>query len=187
MKTCRVCQTEKPPSDFYARKESRDGRCHECKACLGARTSKNQKADHAGRRAKVDRWQATNREKSLELKRKYYADRKDYYLAKGREYRKSSPHLHRARIARRRAAKLCATPPWADREEIKAIYEQAAIAGMQVDHIHPLQGETLCGLHVPWNLQLLTATDNQRKSNKFETRPAKGAHGHDQHDPSESP
>ena len=66
---------------------------------------------------------------------------------------------------KRRVAKLMATPPWVDEAAILAIYESCP-KGMHVDHIEPLQGRNLCGLHVPWNLQYLTPQENSSKSNR---------------------
>jgi hypothetical protein len=88
---------------------------------------------------------------------------------------KANPDKHRAQSAKRRASKLKATPSWLTRaqlEEIADFYEQALLAdnltGVKhhVDHIEPLQGEDRCGLHVPWNLQVLTATENISKKNR---------------------
>lgn len=71
-----------------------------------------------------------------------------------------------AKNARRRASKLNATPVWVDIKRLRAIYNNCP-KGYQVDHIIPLQGETVCGLHVPWNLQYLTPSENCSKSNNL--------------------
>jgi len=71
-----------------------------------------------------------------------------------------------------RIAKLQATPKWIDREEILKYYIEARRLTEEtgilysVDHIIPLQGENVCGLHVPWNLQVITQSENCRKNNK---------------------
>lgn len=73
----------------------------------------------------------------------------------------------------RRAGLNRATPRWADRKEIKRVYEECfdltVRTGVkhEVDHIVPLNGLNVSGLHVHWNLQVISATDNRSKSNKF--------------------
>lgn len=82
--------------------------------------------------------------------------------------------LVRHHAAKRRAARLRRTPPWADQKAIRAIYERArrltVESGVEhhVDHIIPLQGERVSGLHVENNLQVLTGSENSRKRNLFE-------------------
>lgn len=71
-----------------------------------------------------------------------------------------------ARTAKRRSQKLNATPPWVDTAALTRVYEQCP-EGMEVDHIVPLQGKDVCGLHVPWNLQYLTPEENRRKGNRY--------------------
>lgn len=80
-------------------------------------------------------------------------------------------------IAKRRASELQATPDWLSREQLDDIlvpYAEAkrleALHGgkYHVDHIIPLTNPRVCGLHVPWNLQVLTEFDNCSKGNKFD-------------------
>lgn len=59
------------------------------------------------------------------------------------------------------------TPLWADRKAIQQFYANCP-PGYEVDHIVPLRGETVCGLHVLENLQYLSVQDNAAKSNKFD-------------------
>lgn len=83
-----------------------------------------------------------------------------------------------ARIsAKRRARKVKATPKWLTEEHFTMInnfYKEAKSLSSDackyhVDHIVPLQGKDVCGLHVPWNLQILPASENLKKSNKIIT------------------
>lgn len=85
-----------------------------------------------------------------------------------REYARNNRGIFNARIARRRAAELQRTPAWADREAIRIFYESCPV-GYHVDHIIPLRGRTVSGLHVLENLQYLPATENLSKGNSFGT------------------
>lgn len=95
----------------------------------------------------------------------------------GKKYSASNKDKLNAKSALRRATRIKSTPNWLTKEHKSEIAELFTICaafklytGLEyhVDHIVPLQGKTVCGLHVPWNLQVLESSDNIRKSNKFE-------------------
>lgn len=82
-----------------------------------------------------------------------------------------------ARTAMRRARKKSATPCWLSvehKKQIAKLYEEASRLTSEtgvkheVDHVHPLKHADLCGLHVPWNLRVITKTENCKKLNRFE-------------------
>jgi hypothetical protein len=88
---------------------------------------------------------------------------------------KANPGKHCAKSAKRHAAKLRRTPPWITKEQLVEIQSFYILAKeiqwlseevLEVDHIVPLQGENVSGLHVPWNLQILPKSINASKSNQ---------------------
>lgn len=82
------------------------------------------------------------------------------------EWQKNNKELRRFWEAKRRAAKLQRTPPWANLDAIKEFYKNCP-ENMTVDHIIPLQGQEVSGFHVENNLQYLTHAENAREGNKF--------------------
>ena len=136
---------------------------------------------------RAEYFKAYNRsEAGQESKSRYYEANKADVIAKARatpnelknQYRQAWKDNNvlaiRADTKARRRKHREATPTWLSRKqktEIRAVY-QAAIMSSQitgqryvVDHIYPLRSEVVCGLHVPWNLRILTQVDNLRKSN----------------------
>jgi hypothetical protein len=99
------------------------------------------------------------------------------HLERGRIWGKANPGKVNANTAKRHASKLQATLKNLTKErklQIREFYIKAAKLTIEigikhhVDHIIPLQGENVSGLHVPWNLQILTESENIKKANKFD-------------------
>jgi hypothetical protein len=90
----------------------------------------------------------------------------------GKKWAANNKALRNAITAKRRATLLNQTPQWADLEKIKQFYIEAARLTKEtgirheVDHIFPLQGKNVNGLHVHYNLQILTRSKNRSKQNK---------------------
>lgn len=105
--------------------------------------------------------------------KKYYEANKEAVIVRQKKYYEANKSAYYSYNAKRRAQKLKATPSWSNLDAIKAIYELretiSEVSGVvhHVDHIHPLQSDVVCGLHVLENLQIIPATENLSKSNKF--------------------
>lgn len=176
-KYCAQCKMEKSTeTDFSKDKSKPDGRCFYCKTCRSAMRkiqhalspdAANQRAakyrkEHPDRAAKaIKNWQQSNMRK---------------VAANTRKWRAANPHKMNYYGAKRRSQILERTPAWqtdADRARIEMIYQCAKVwtetSGVlhHVDHILPLVGKLVSGLHVPDNLQILTASENSRKSNTW--------------------
>lgn len=142
--------------------------------------TKNKKYFNKNKKFILKQQYENNKEKRKQYAKEYYHKTKDIRKEHKTEYLKEHYKNNKARYiahdAKRRASKLNATPVWLskfDHDYIKHIYIQAKelqkLDGIprHVDHIIPLQGKTVCGLHVPWNLQILTATENASKGNRI--------------------
>ena len=117
-----------------------------------------------------------NKDRLKENSKEYRSKNIDTVRDKCKIYRRSNRDKIVALMAKRRARKLNATPKWLTEDDYNAIkdfYTEAQRLTLEtgidhvVDHIHPLLGEFVCGLHVPWNLQILTKSDNCSKGNRL--------------------
>jgi len=107
-----------------------------------------------------------NKEKVLERHANWRAENKDRSANYEKQWRLANPGRAKAKVRNYQAKKKQRTPKWANLEEITKFYENCP-AGYEIDHIIPLQGKTVCGLHVLENLQYLPTVENRKKSNKF--------------------
>jgi hypothetical protein len=188
MKKCGKCKTVKDLDDFCKHKTGKGGLSNRCKQCyrdyyLSVKEMHNtrMKEYHKKNSDKIKKYMKdyaqANSKKLLAYKKQYYVNNKTKFKELFIEHYSNNKFMYIAAAAKRRGVKMKATPKWLSKAHlvvIRNIYKRAKELEQlsynkkfHVDHIIPLQGENASGLHVPWNLQILTREENISKSNKI--------------------
>lgn len=197
MKQCRDCKALLPATaEFFSidRKKA-DGLVPRCKSCMSQRwqryyeTNRIMLVERSTARVRNRRRVNPEYDRALarNAKRRQLSNPDEYaaHLARNRDWRlknaerakqfkHNKPAMKAFRAQLRYARKKNATPPWADLAAIAEFYIKAAQRSVEtgvpheVDHIIPLSGKNVCGLHVPHNLQIIPAVDNRVKAAKVD-------------------
>lgn len=180
-KKCGHCKQFRLLLEFGKDKGRPDGLTPSCKPCQHQQYRRNSEVF----KQKSAQYRRDHTEQYLESQHRYYLANRDLYVARAAEWARKNPEKHkdiklryrennrplkRMRTANYRARKQQATPRWLtldQKEAIKQIYLTCP-KGYHVDHIVPIRGENVCGLHVPWNLQHLPASANMSKAGVLE-------------------
>ena len=118
------------------------------------------------RRGAYRNWWNNNKEAARNSAKRWRNNNLDATRARAQDWKKKNPNRNKEHSMKRHAALKKAMPHWVDRKSIQNIYDECPV-GMHVDHIVPLQGDNVSGLHVPWNLQYLSPFENVSKGNKL--------------------
>ena len=167
--------TGKPCTRGHVAPRETKGNCVECR-------KEDWEKDNESRKGKP------KTEASKAAAKRYYARNREAVIARAaarpaeekrrlkKEYFERNPEYRKAQTSLRKRRHREATPPWVTVEQKREIRELYLIAQRMtkttgeryvVDHIVPLISDAVCGLHVPWNLRVITQEENLKKSNKL--------------------
>ena len=170
--SCVMCASE---SIKKARKANPERtKAHQAKSRLRIKITPELKA----KKNKLDAaYRQANKEKCTLVIRQWREKNRDISNAYVRKAKAKNPSIVLANTVKRRLAKIHRTPIWLTSDDfwmIEQMYELAALRtktfgfAWHVDHVIPLQGKLVSGLHTPYNLQVIPGVENVRKSNTFE-------------------
>lgn len=167
MKKCNLCNCTKATTDFYKKPTSKDGLFWWCIDCHKEQMKsryykKSESEEHRNKeRQRVRSYHASHPEKVAEWDKKYRAENQAKLTAKAKKYVLSREKR---------------TPSWLTDDDFWLMEQAYELASLRtklfgfmwnVDHKIPLHGRLVSGLHVPHNLQVIPASVNRSKSNKF--------------------
>jgi hypothetical protein len=176
MKFCKKCKLEKENTEFGKDRRNSDNLTFYCKSCK----SEIKKLSYQKGRIKFNTYNRNyHRIHAKEISEKKKKRRAELSPEKNREshrkWAQKNPGMVNFLASKKRARRRNATPTWLSQDhwiQIKDLYKNCP-KGWHVDHIVPLlavnsENEHIaCGLHVPWNLQLLPASENIKKKNRL--------------------
>ena len=177
---CRNCLQIKTDQDFRHNRRT-------CKSCESIYKKTRYYKDPIKEIARTQKWNEANPERYKFNKQTFeqkHPKRRQVWMKKNPEkvaqyvanWQKKNPHKCNALNAKYRATKLKQTPSWLKEDDFRFIllfYQEAERLTKQtgikyeVDHIIPLRGKNVSGLHVPWNLQVIPKFENCQKSNNL--------------------
>jgi hypothetical protein len=193
---CIKCGITKELTEFHVNRDATLGVHSGCKTCKSVYRRNKYALNPEKELVKNREWVLNNPEKAKEFQRDHKRklrknkNSNDKLKKINKKWRDSHTGEILARNAEYKAAKIKATPKWLTKEHRKEIIEYYNLAKdlawlseepLHVDHIVPLRGENVCGLHVPWNLQILPESINCSKKNFMSSSSREIFHGLIQH------
>ena len=175
-KVCTVCEEKKELESFYKTKDGKFGRHSMCKICLLAKNKESRDKVKPATKQRKRAYYLENKESIDNKNRENYLANRQSRLETNKRWKKLNHHKVISNASLRKKKVRTATPKWLSpqqKAEIENFYwlakDLSIVSGeiYHVDHIVPLKGKNVCGLHVPWNLQVLPADINLAKSNKL--------------------
>ncbi|WP_395652454.1 hypothetical protein [Brevundimonas sp.] len=176
LKTCTTCKTAKATESFGKKSGAYDGLQSRCKPCIKIADADRFQRTKEICSARKKAWAAANPDKQREMKIRYRKANPEAVKAERKRWRERNPSARHAAEVRRELAiaQRCGllTPEGA--KQIERIYAEARRLTQEtgiphhVDHIAPLRGETISGLHIPENLRIIPAEDNIKKGAKVQ-------------------
>lgn len=173
MKVCSSCKATMDLSMFHRDSQKKDGLAYSCKLCRRLSSESWGKRNPEKKKASVRRWHDSNRDRISLVNHAWRRGNQEKLQQINKLWRLSNKELINFYGSMRRARQFQQTPTWADENVILSFYREAERLTRQtgvphqVDHIVPLQGRSVSGLHSQHNLQVITAAENRRKSNRW--------------------